>query len=129
MTIETIEAAQRRPLVAIESPYAGDVRVNEEFARRACRYAVDEGYAPFAMHLFYTQFLDDQSAAERNIGIGCGLAWTANAAEVWFCLREGEELTPGMRKALDAERKRIKTPQARPIRNLVFSVSGNYLRG
>lgn len=127
MTVESVDTARNRPLVAIESPYAGDVKGNEEFARRACRHAIEEGYAPFAMHLLYPQFLDDQRPEERTIGIGCGLAWTANAREVWFCLREGEDMTSGMLNALDAESARRGTDSVRPVRMLRFTREGAYL--
>lgn len=93
---------KKRPLLAIESPYAGDVPRNEAFARNVCRYAVECGHAPFAMHLLYTQFLDDLAPDERTAGIECGLSWTTHAEEVWFCLRPGEELSRGMKLGLDA---------------------------
>lgn len=85
-----------RRLVSIESPYKGDMDKNREFARNVCRYAVNAGYNPYAMHIFFTQFLEDGSPEERATGIECGLAWGALADEVWFCLRQGESLSEGM---------------------------------
>ena len=39
-----------------------------------------------------------------RIGIACGLAWTDLADEVWFCLREGDRFSSGMRLALERHR-------------------------
>ena len=55
------------------SAYSGDVENNTERARRYCLTAIDHGYAPFAPHLLYPQFLCDESRADRNAGIQCGL--------------------------------------------------------
>jgi len=56
------------------SAYSGDIEKNTERARRYCLTALDHGYAPFAPHLLYPQFLRD-SGAGRYIGIQCGLAF------------------------------------------------------
>ena len=39
-----------RPVVYICSPLSGNTTVNQEAARRYCRYAVDAGYVPIAPH-------------------------------------------------------------------------------
>ena len=87
--------------LVIESPYAGDVEDNIEFARVVCLYAIYLGYAPIASHLLYTQFLDDDIQEERMLGIEAGLAWSSQAEEVWFCLQEGAKLSKGMSLAMD----------------------------
>jgi hypothetical protein len=48
---------------------------NIDAARDLCRRAVDEGHAPFAPHLFYTQFLNDASTSDRERGLACGVKW------------------------------------------------------
>ena len=40
--------------VIIESPYAGNVEENEEYARKCLRDCLMRGEAPFASHLLYT---------------------------------------------------------------------------
>lgn len=55
------------------SAYRGDIVANVEKARRYCLAALDHGYAPFAPHLLYPQFLRNESGADRFIGIQCGL--------------------------------------------------------
>lgn len=68
-------------LVVIESPYAGDVEANTDYARRCVADSLARGEAPYASHLFYTQpgVLDDLDPAERQLGIDAGLAWGACA--------------------------------------------------
>lgn len=63
--------------VIIESPYAGDVEANIEYAREALADSLHRGEAPFASHLLYTQpgVLDDTIPAERDLGIKAGFAW------------------------------------------------------
>jgi hypothetical protein len=64
-------------LVIIESPYAGDVMANIDYARRCIRDSLFRGEAPIASHLLYTQpgILDDDIPEERKWGIDAGLAW------------------------------------------------------
>jgi hypothetical protein len=68
-------------LVILESPYAGDVEANVEYARACVRDSLLRGEAPIASHLLYTQpgILDDTVPAERKRGIDAGLAWRAVA--------------------------------------------------
>jgi hypothetical protein len=47
--------------------------------RRCCRTLTDMGFAPFAPHAFYTQFLDDTIVGERTAGMECGEAWLESA--------------------------------------------------
>jgi len=64
-------------LVIIESPYAGDIDANVEYARRCVRDCLSRGEAPIASHLLYTQagILRDDIPDERQWGIDAGLAW------------------------------------------------------
>ena len=40
-------------LVYIASPYAGEIQKNVEFAKAACRYAMEQNCTPVAVHLLY----------------------------------------------------------------------------
>lgn len=64
-------------LVILESPYAGGVEANVEYARRCVRDSLLRGEAPIASHLLYTQrgILNDDIPGERQLGIDAGLAW------------------------------------------------------
>jgi hypothetical protein len=67
-------------LVIIESPYAGDVKRNEAYARECMLDCLVRGEAPFVSHLLYTQVLDDTNPQERKLGIEAGISWY-NVAE------------------------------------------------
>lgn len=64
-------------LVILESPYAGDVKRNVEYARKCIRDSLSRGEAPIASHLLYTQpgILNDDIPEERQWGIDAGLTW------------------------------------------------------
>lgn len=68
-------------LVIIESPFAGDVEANTEYARKCVRDSLMRGEAPIASHLLYTQegILNDDIPGERAHGIDAGLAWRSVA--------------------------------------------------
>ena len=71
-------------LVILESPYAGDVALNERYARACMADCLSRGEAPFASHLLYTQpgVLDDNVPEERAKGIAAGHAWMRAADAV-----------------------------------------------
>lgn len=64
--------------VILESPYAGDIQRNVEYARACLRDCLERGEAPIASHLLYTQpgVLRDEVPEEREWGIAAGLAWS-----------------------------------------------------
>lgn len=96
-----------RPLTYIVSPYAGDILVNVEAARRYCRFAVDQGRIPLCSHLLYPQFLRDDDPKERELGLFFGKILMDHCKEVWI-FSDGE-FTPGM----EAEYKRAKRHEQR----------------
>ena len=77
--------------VVIESPYAGNVKKNEEYARACLKDSLDKGEAPFASHLLYTQkgVLNDTMPTERSLGINAGFAWGKCADLVVFYMDLG----------------------------------------
>ena len=54
-------------LIFVASPYAGDIEMNTEFAKDACRHVMNEGHAFFAPHLLYPSILDDSKPEERRL--------------------------------------------------------------
>lgn len=82
-----------KPLVYIASPLSGDVEQNLEFARKACRFAIEREVTPFAPHLLYTQMLDDSSPADRQLGIDMGNQMLELCDELWLC---GDRISEGM---------------------------------
>lgn len=87
--------------VIIESPYAGDVDANVEYARLAVRDSLRRGEAPIASHLLYTQegVLDDSDPDERRLGIDAGLEWGAAADATVVYLDRG--ISRGMQYGID----------------------------
>lgn len=77
-------------LVILESPFAGDVAANIEYARKCVKNALLRNESPVASHLLFTQpgILDDTIEEERWMGINAGLAWRKVAeASVVYCDR------------------------------------------
>lgn len=103
LRIERESKTPCRPKVFISSPFAGDTKRNTENARRYCAFAVRSGYTPFAPHLFYPQFLSDDDAEERELGISMGLAFLDVCKECWVF---GSVISSGMAAEIERARKR-----------------------
>lgn len=103
--IEKEEKAQRKfmPLVYICSPYAGDTETNIKAARRYCRFAVEQGYIPFAPHLLYPQFLNDSIAEERDAGLFFGKVLMDKCSELWVF---GSYISSGMGSEIDRAKRK-----------------------
>lgn len=85
---------------------AHDLRANVAYACEALLDSIKRGEAPIASHLLYPQVLDDMKRDERELGIGCGLAWRAVADFAVFYVDRG--WSKGMlaaREIYDAEGK------------------------
>lgn len=62
-------------IIILESPYAGNVEFNIEYAKLCMKDALSRNEAPMVSHLLYTQCLDDKIPIERELGIHAGLAF------------------------------------------------------
>lgn len=80
-----------RPLVYICSPYAGDVEMNAENARRYSRFAVENMAIPFAPHLLMPQYMDEET--ERELALRMGIIFLSKCEQLWVF---GERITVGM---------------------------------
>lgn len=91
-------------LVQLESPYAGNIERNLQYAREAMRDCLMRGEAPFASHALYTQrgVLDDNDKSERTLGIEAGLAWGAQAERTVVYVDLG--ITAGMHIGIERAR-------------------------
>ena len=89
--------------VQVESPYAGDIRKNEEYARACLHDCLIRNEAPFASHLLYTQpgVLNDTVYAERTLGIEAGLVWgqAADFTVVYTDLGISDGMKLGIKRA------------------------------
>lgn len=90
--------------VVLESPYAGDVEKNLEYARLCVKDSLDRGESPIASHLLYTQkgILDDNNESERKQGIDTGLEWlkVADGHVVYIDLGISKGMEYAINKAL-----------------------------
>lgn len=86
--------------VIIESPYAGNVPENVDYAKAAVRDCLNRGEAPIASHLLFTQdgILDDDQPDQRKKGIEAGLVWSVCADAVVVYVDRG--VSKGMEKAI-----------------------------
>jgi hypothetical protein len=113
-------------LVVIESPFAGDVEANVEYARRCAKDCLARGESPYASHLFFTQrgILDDDKPEERKLGIEAGLAWARAAEAVVVYIDRG--ISGGMRQGIA---RHLKNGKAIYVRSLERELSVQEIGG
>lgn len=95
--------------VIIESPYAGDVQENIEYARQCLLDSLNRGEAPIASHLLHTQVLDDNEPEQRKTGINAGHAWLGVADVLAVYTDLG--VSPGMFTAISKVTDKAKGPR------------------
>ncbi len=100
------EKRQKKKIVFICSPFAGDVEGNVMRARRYGRFAVSEKVIPIIPHLMYPQFLEEGDPEERKLGMEMGLVLLSKCQELWVF---GNHLSSGMTAEVN-KAKRWKIP-------------------
>ena len=96
--------------VVIESPFAGpteEIRAaNIEYAKACCLDCLRRGETPYASHLIFPQFLDDDAPEQRRVGILAGLEWacTADATVVYTDLGMSKGMQLGIKHAEESGR-------------------------
>lgn len=97
-----------KPVVILESPYAGDIDTNIRYARECLRDSILRNEIPLASHLLYTQdgVLDDNNPTERQLGIELGLSMgkLASMTVVYIDLGVSSGMKYGIQRALDENR-------------------------
>jgi len=95
-------------LVVLESPFAGDVEANIEYARKCMTDCLHRGEAPYASHLLFTQpgILDDTIPEERKLGMQAGFCWgeKADATVVYIDRGISRGMEEGIERAKQAGR-------------------------
>lgn len=86
-------------IVTIESPFAGNVEFNREYAKLAMKDSLLRGESPFLSHLLYTQVLDDDNPDQRLAGIEAGLEFQKVADLVAVYVDLG--VSSGMKVAIE----------------------------
>lgn len=98
LELERLNDPNDPPTIMLESPYAGDVAANEDYARRCMLNSLRLGEAPFAGHLLYTQVLKDANPTERMLGIRSDLAWLRRCRGIVLYTDRG--VSSGMKQAI-----------------------------
>lgn len=130
MRMFEVESAQwsqtaRMKRVVIESPYAGEIDSNVEYARACVRDSLSRGESPIASHLLYTQpgILNDLIPEERRRGIDAGLAWHETAHLIAVYVDRG--ISSGMKAAIDVARACEKVVEYRKIPGIANTIFAN----
>ena len=116
-------------LVILESPFAGSITLNLDYARECLADSLKRGEAPIASHLLYTQpgVLNDDDPEQRRLGIEAGHAWMKVADAVVFY--EDLGMSTGMKNGLVAAHKANVTIEMRKIRNVLGEPRQAYTLG
>lgn len=86
------------PWIYIASPYSGNIKENTQKALLYSKFAANQNCLPICPHLYFTQFLDDSVAAEREKGLNFAIQMLERCVEVWVF---GERTSEGMRAEIE----------------------------
>ena len=89
-------------MIYVCSPFRGDTENNVKFARECCKKVLNAGLIPYAPHLFFPQFLNDNDPIERELGLHAGLSVMRYCDELWVF---GETITQGMQAEIEYAHK------------------------
>ena len=92
-----------RPLVYICSPFRGDTKRNMFKAREYCRFAIKKNCIPFAPHLLFPQFMNDDEEKERELAMLFNKVFLCKCDELWVF---GSKVTEGMGKEITKARSK-----------------------
>jgi hypothetical protein len=88
--------------VMVVSPFRASANRTREqhlaHAKKLCELAARAGVAPFASHVFYPLFLDEDSEKDREIGLVCEHEWLGQCDELWIWDDWG--ISSGMKRAI-----------------------------
>lgn len=100
-------------LVIIESPYAGQITRNLNYAHLAVRDCIRRGETPYASHIMLTRALDDTIPDQRYAGINAGFIW-ASVADAVVVYRDFG-ISAGMREAIKEHKRNGRVIEYRNI--------------
>lgn len=94
-----------RPIVFICSPFAGDTEKNIRRAQGYSRFAVSRNCIPFAPHLLFPQFLDDEDKSQRELGLFFGMVFLAKCQGMWV-FKAYNNISKGMAVEIEKAKQR-----------------------
>ena len=97
--------ARYRPLVYICSPFSGKVKRNKRKARKYCRFALEQHTIPFAPHLLFPQFMNDNNPKERQTAMFMNMVMLGKCEQLWVF---GENYSNGMKEEIRKAKERKK---------------------
>lgn len=99
-----------------EDPLAGRAR-NARYRQACIRDCLRRGEAPFASHQMYTDALDDDEPAERQLGMEAGFAWhgVADGLVVYTDLGIRPGMERGIERFEEGLRGRLILPEYRQL--------------
>ena len=97
--------ARYRPLVYICSPFSGKMKRNKRKARKYCRFALEQHTIPFAPHLLFPQFMDDNNPEERQTAMFMNMVMLGKCEQLWVF---GENYSNGMKEEIRKAKERKK---------------------
>lgn len=94
-------------LAFVSSPLKGDYYNNIKFAQKCSKFALEQSYNPYTPHLYFTQFLNDDNEAERNLGMQAGLKMIERCDVLLVFFKEGPDnyISNGMSIEIEAAKK------------------------
>ena len=96
------EERKFKNIVYICSPVSSDVKRNQNKACWYSRFVISKGYIPIAVHLMFSQFMDDNNKNDRGKAINIRLEILSRCDELW-CF--GKNISEGMLKELEFAKK------------------------
>lgn len=94
-----MQSQLNKPLVFVSSRLRGNLAKNIKTAEKLCQKVLLKGRTPFAPHVYFTRFLDDNNEVERKLGIESGLELLKLCDEMWVFDFDG--ISSGMQQELD----------------------------
>lgn len=95
-----------KKLIFVSSRLRGDMENNMKLAECLCRIVILKGQIPIAPHIYFTRFLDDRNANERDLGLTCGLELLKLCEEIWVFSFDG--ISQGMQLEIDSAKEQGK---------------------
>jgi hypothetical protein len=101
-----MKKSQNKPskkLIFVSSRLRGDMENNMKLAECLCRIVALKNQIPIAPHIYFTRFLDDRNANERELGLANGLELLKLCDELWAFTMDG--ISEGMQLEIDQAKK------------------------
>jgi len=89
----------KSPVIFIESPYAGNVVTNVEYAKAAMLDSIKRGETPIVAHLMFPRAMDDGDPRQRELALRMCRTLRTRCDAVAFYVDLGT--SDGMRRAME----------------------------